>query len=121
MTMETGGGSGPRQGAASRFIKLWGARGLLHYGYRQPIYRIQVLALLAVALIPVAIIAVHLYYSAWENAWREIEEKHQLLAMNLASPIRIYIQDHKEMLTELAGTMLVVSQRRRSEDKSSDS
>jgi diguanylate cyclase (GGDEF)-like protein len=71
----------------------------------QPIYRIQAVSFLLVALVPVSILAMHLYKTAWDNAWREVQEKHQLLAQNLASPIHIYIQDHKDMLAELASVI----------------
>ncbi len=35
---------------------------------------------------------------AWENAWREIREKHQLLAQNLAAPLSVYINDQHTAL-----------------------
>jgi len=44
----------------------------------------------------------HLYQAAWQNAWREINEKHRLLALNLANPIKIYIDDRRSMLGKLA-------------------
>lgn len=94
--------SGPQQGDVAGSARTGRLRRLLCYWYRQPIYRILLLTMLVVALVPVVIIANHLYESAWRNAWREVQEKHRLLAMNLASPIHIYIQSHKDMLAELA-------------------
>jgi len=55
-----------------------------------------------VALIPITIISINTYRAAWLDAWREIREKHQLLAENLASPIAIYVANHQEMLRMLA-------------------
>ncbi|HEY5601645.1 MAG TPA: diguanylate cyclase [Gammaproteobacteria bacterium] len=46
--------------------------------------------------------AFKLYQEAWNNAWREINEKHRLLAENLASPISIYIDDHHNLLALIA-------------------
>jgi len=43
------------------------------------------------ALLPVSILAIKVYRSAWDNAQREVIEKHQLLAENLAAPIQIYV------------------------------
>ena len=68
----------------------------------QPINRLLVLAFVLVALVPVTFLSSHLYVAAWENAWREISEKHRLLALNLTSPVRIYVEDHRQMLSILA-------------------
>jgi diguanylate cyclase (GGDEF)-like protein len=64
----------------------------------------QLLAMsfILIALLPIAIIGVSLYKAAWDDAWREIHEKHRLLAINLASPISIHIHDHQQMLALLA-------------------
>lgn len=68
----------------------------------QPVYRLVVLSFVLIALIPLTFLVSHIYQAAWEDAWREVSEKHRLLAMNLTSPIRIYIDDHRGMLGELA-------------------
>lgn len=60
----------------------------------QPVSRLMVLGMLIVAILPVGLMAVHLNKTAWENSWREINEKHKLLAQNLAAPIEIYVDDH---------------------------
>jgi len=55
-------------------------------------YSIRVLVLMyfiAVALVPVSILGIKLYKAAWDNAWREIDEKHKVLAKNLSAPILI--------------------------------
>lgn len=90
------------EGVWVRLFKAVGLQCLLRHLSSQPIYRIQAVSFLLVALVPVSILALHLYRTAWDNAWHEIREKHQLLAQNLASPIHIYVQDHKDMLAELA-------------------
>lgn len=74
----------------------------LWYCLSQPVYRLLLTGLLLVAIIPIGFLSVKLYQNAWDNAWREINEKHRLLAENLASPIKIYIDDHKAMLKLVA-------------------
>ncbi|WP_455210009.1 sensor domain-containing diguanylate cyclase [Kaarinaea lacus] len=51
-----------------------------------------------IALLPVSLLGFKIYDAAWDNAWREVREKHQLLAENLAQPISIYINGHKTTL-----------------------
>jgi len=70
--------------------------------FSQPVQRLLVLGFLLVAFVPVGLLGVKLYQEAWNNAWREINEKHRLLAENLASPISIYIDDHRNLLALLA-------------------
>jgi len=53
---------------------------------------------LFVSLIPVSMLGFKIYHAAWDNAWREINEKHRLLAMNLATPIQIYMEDKRRMM-----------------------
>lgn len=77
----------------------------LWYCLSQPVYRLLLTGLLLVAIIPIGFLSVKLYQNAWDNAWREINEKHRLLAENLASPIHIYINDHKTMLKLVAGSI----------------
>jgi signal transduction histidine kinase len=55
-----------------------------------------------IALVPVSLLGIALYNAAWDNAWREINEKHRLLALNLGSPLQIYVNDHHTMLRMLA-------------------
>jgi diguanylate cyclase (GGDEF)-like protein len=69
------------------------------------ITRSVVLSFLLISLVPISILGFKVYQAAWNNAWREINEKHRLLAMNLASPISIYINDHRHMLGLLAKTI----------------
>lgn len=71
----------------------------------QPINRWILASLALVALLPLGLLAVKLYDTAWDNAWREIREKHQLLAQNLAAPLSIYVNDHRNALRLLATTL----------------
>ena len=55
-----------------------------------------IICFFAVTMVPLIILGVKSYEAAWNNAWREIHEKHQLLATNLAAPISFYINSHKK-------------------------
>lgn len=71
----------------------------------QPVFRLLLIAFVFIALVPVCILAVEMHRAAWENAEREIHEKHKLLAENLAAPIKIYVDDHLEILSHLANEL----------------
>lgn len=58
-------------------------------------------ALLA-TIIPVSFLGYKLYEVAWDNAWREISEKHQLLAQNIAPSVSLYVENHKQFLQALS-------------------
>lgn len=68
----------------------------------QPVSRILRLVTVLVAVLPISILGYYIYHSAWENSWREIREKHQLLAQNLAVPLSTYVNDHRSMLVMTA-------------------
>ena len=68
----------------------------------QPVYRLILVGVITIGLIPVGIPGFRLYQVAWTDAWREINEKHRVLAMNLASPVRIYVKDRLAMLDMMA-------------------
>ncbi len=72
---------------------------------RRPLNQLLIGAFVLVALLPMTLIGVRLYHAAWDDAWREVYEKHRLLAMNLASPLRLYVQDHQTMLAMLANRL----------------
>jgi len=73
--------------------------------------KIMLLVTVLVALLPILILGFHLYNSAWENGWREIQEKHQLIAQNLAMPLSTYVNDHKGMLAIMSETIPMVGLR----------
>lgn len=70
--------------------------------FTQPINRLLIASFICVALIPVVVLGIKLYEAAWEDAWREIHEKHRLLALNLAAPLSLYVEDHRSALSLLA-------------------
>ena len=71
----------------------------------QTINRSLLIAFIFTAIIPISFLAVKLYQAAWDNAWREIDEKHRLLAENLASPLQIYVNQHQSLLKLLAAEL----------------
>lgn len=52
-----------------------------------------------IALVPITILGIKIYNAAWDNALREVREKHQLLAENLAAPVNIYVTSHLTTLS----------------------
>jgi len=74
----------------------------------QPVSRILLLVTILVAVLPISILGYYIYHSAWQNSWREIREKHQLLAQNLAVPLSTYVNDHRSMLAMTAHTITLM-------------
>lgn len=72
----------------------------------QPIGRLTTLGFVLVALLPISFLGFRLYQSAWEDAWREVNEKHRLLAENSGAPITIHVADHQRMLQMLAASVI---------------
>lgn len=64
-----------------------------------------VLSFVVVSLLPISILGFKVYDAAWENAWREVKEKHQSLAKNLAAPLASYIDD-RHLALSLLGNQL---------------
>jgi diguanylate cyclase (GGDEF)-like protein len=71
-----------------------------HEGFS--INTLLVLSFVVVSLLPISILGFKVYDAAWENAWREVQEKHQSLAKNLAAPLASYINDRHIALSLLA-------------------
>ncbi len=78
----------------------------------QPVYRLLLIGVLMIGLIPVGILGFRLHQVAWNDAWRELNQKNRLLAMNLASPIRIYVEDRVAMLNMMAQEIETASRAR---------
>lgn len=74
----------------------------------QSVSRLLIQVTIVVALVPMLLIGWHLYRTAWDSSWREIREKHQLLAQNLATPIQIYINDQRNLLSLIAESISVL-------------
>jgi len=66
-----------------------------------PVRWLLLMGFVLVAVFPVSLMGYKLYHVAWQEAWREITEKHQLLAQNLAAPISVYIRDQRISLEQL--------------------
>lgn len=75
-----------------------------------PVSKLIMISTILVALLPISILGFHVYQSAWENSWREIREKHQLIAQNLAVPLGTYVEDHRVMLSVVAETINLLDQ-----------
>ena len=73
--------------------------------FARPINQLLVISFFLIALIPILVLGVKVYNAAWDNAWREINEKHRLLALNMASPIKIYMADKRRMLGILSQSL----------------
>lgn len=71
----------------------------------QPVRRLLMATFALVAALPLAILGWKMYDLAWQDAWREINEKHRLIAANLAHPISIYVNDHRASLSLLAQSL----------------
>ena len=71
----------------------------------QSIKRTIVFAFLLAAFIPISFLAAKLYSAAWDNAWREIDEKHRLLAENMVFPVAIHINGHKSLMKLIAAEL----------------
>lgn len=70
-----------------------------------PIRRRLALGFLVVALLPVTLLGTGLYVQAWQDARREVWEKHRLLARNLATPVKLYLDNHRRKLDMLAASL----------------
>jgi signal transduction histidine kinase len=68
----------------------------------QPLSRIVLAGFAIMALIPISFLGAKLYDAAWVNAWREVDEKHRLLAENLTQPVSIYVRTHRSLLSVLS-------------------
>ena len=66
------------------------------------IHRLLLICFVIIAFVPVSFLGIKLYQAAWENAWREIDEKHKVLAKNLSAPILIFVRNHQTMLSMVA-------------------
>lgn len=66
-----------------------------------PLIRLLFMAF-GLASVLLAVLSVQLYDAAWQDAWREVREKHQVMATNLASTVRTYVDDRRSRLAHLA-------------------
>lgn len=73
----------------------------------QSVSRLFLLVMVLVALLPISFLGYHVYNASWQDRWREVHEKHQLIAQNLATPLETYVNDHHAMLSLLAESVLL--------------
>jgi len=73
-----------------------------HLLHAQPIVNLILTSAILAAIIPISFLGYKLYDAAWDNAWREISEKHQLLAQNIAPSVNMYVETHKQFLESLS-------------------
>lgn len=67
----------------------------------QSINTLLILSFVIVALLPVSILGINSYQSAKKDAWREVREKHQSLAENIAVPISQYLDSRRMAISQL--------------------
>jgi diguanylate cyclase (GGDEF)-like protein len=72
---------------------------------KRPISRRILLSIILVSLLPVSIIAPYLYRTAWDQQHQQLVEKHQLIAQNLAEPLKMYVNSHRQSLKILSSTI----------------
>ena len=70
-----------------------------------PATRLLFSSIVLVAVVPILLLTIHFYFTTKDQTWLEIQEKHQLLAKNLASSINTYIGTQRNMLGLLANTL----------------
>jgi len=72
------------------------------FWHAPPIVILLMASIVVAALIPISFLGYKLYDLAWENAWREIDEKHRLLAENLTPSVSLYVNNHKYFLNVIS-------------------
>lgn len=90
----------PEQGVMAGANGREDARALLG----RPWLRTVALGFLVVALL-LAVLGVQLYRAAWADAWREVHDKHRVLAINLAKPVSGYVQDRRYTVASIAASL----------------
>lgn len=72
--------------------------------FGRSLLRMLLLGFIAVSLLLV-MLGVQLYRTAWVDAWSEVQDKHQVLAVNLAGALTNYIQDRRHSLATIADSL----------------
>jgi diguanylate cyclase (GGDEF)-like protein len=71
----------------------------------QPISRLILLSMTLVTVLPLVLLSRPLHQQIWQHAQQNVTEKHLLIAQNLAEPLRLYVNSHRQSLKILAGTL----------------
>lgn len=74
--------------------------------FGQPLVRFLIL-LFGLVLLLLSVLSIQLYNAAWRDGWREINEKHRVLAINLALPVSSYIHDRRRNLANIADSLRI--------------
>jgi diguanylate cyclase (GGDEF)-like protein len=69
-----------------------------------PISRLIMASIVLVSLLPLVLLSPQIHQTIWDNAQREVTEKHLLIAQNLAEPLRLFVDSHQNSLQMLANT-----------------
>jgi len=69
-----------------------------------PISRLTLVSIVFVSLLPLIFLGPQIHQKIWDNAQREVTEKHFLLAQNLTEPLNLFISSHLSTLKMLSNT-----------------
>lgn len=69
-----------------------------------PISRLILAGIVVVSLLPLVLLGPQIHKAIWDNANREVSEKHLLIAQNLTEPLRMFVNTHLDSLKMLANT-----------------
>lgn len=69
----------------------------------------MITCIVLVSLVPLGFLGAKVYEKTWENAHREVVEKHLLLAQNLIQPLKLYMQSQIQGLQMLANNVQVLN------------
>jgi len=69
-----------------------------------PISKLIMASIILVSLLPLILLGPQIHKTMWENAQREVTEKHLLIAQNMAEPLRLFADSHQNALQMLANS-----------------
>lgn len=69
-----------------------------------PISRLTLISIVFVSLLPLIFLGPQIHQSVWDNAQREVTEKHLLIAQNLTDPLRLFVSSRLSSLKLLSNT-----------------
>ncbi len=69
-----------------------------------PISRLIMASIILVSLLPLVLLSPQIHQTIWDNAQREVTEKHLLIAQNLAESLQLFVNSHQNSLQMLANT-----------------
>lgn len=72
-----------------------------------PISRLIMASIVLVSLLPLILLGPQIHQTIWDNAQREVTEKHLLIAQNLSEPLHLFVDSHQNYLQMLANTFQI--------------